>query len=170
MEYIEEKILDGVRALFEGRVNAIVGEVAGHTPGIRFRGGLAGTDALARVGLSRVGLSRCERAEKERVICMDAWAVKVVIDVPPVVTTPLPASPARGEEEEREEEEGDAGERACYAYSWALDVALQDDATLGGCVEFVRVTERRYEPPVAAGVGDGWRLVVLLRAITEGWL
>jgi hypothetical protein len=61
-----------------------------------------------------------------------------------------------------------SGERHGYAYAAAVHQALKEDHTLGGMVDWVVVTRKKYIPPKQIHCGDLWDLVLTLRVTVEG--
>ena len=58
---------------------------------------------------------------------------------------------------------------SCYAYAGAVGKAVFDDSTLGGIVDRVVITGKKFVPPKSTHCGDGWGLVISLRITVEQW-
>lgn len=140
-DFIEQKIITGVRELLSGRVNELLGEVLVHIPLVEFSD-YQGADVIVPV----VELVECERTEKERIIKMDAYSFTVTFAVPDSAESEL----------------------YCYAYSAALTKAVNEDVTLGGVVERAVVTGKKYVKPKSANCGDNWQVIIFLRLTVEG--
>ena len=139
--FIEEKILNSVKKLLSGRVNELLGETECPIPPIEF-GNYRGGSVIAPV----IVLSTCERTEKERIIRLDAYTLTITLNVP----------------------EYPEGERNCYAYAWTAATALGENPTLGGAVDRVVLTGKKYVPPKQSGTGGEWTVVLSLRLTVEG--
>jgi hypothetical protein len=139
--FIEEAITGAVKGLLAGRVNEILADAEFLVPPVEFSG-YPGGSILAPV----VVLSTCERTEKERIIRLDAYAL--------TITFALPENPD--------------GELSCYAYASAVDRVLAEDPSLGGVVDRVILTDKKYKPPKSPGCGEDWELVLSLRLTVEG--
>ncbi|GHV93634.1 hypothetical protein AGMMS50268_41370 [Spirochaetia bacterium] len=92
-----------------------------------------------------IRLSTGERSEKERIIKSDVYSVVLVFAVPEIPD----------------------GEWNCYAYAAAVDLALGEDATMGGVVDRAVMTGKKYTPPKAAHCGGHWELELKLRILVE---
>jgi hypothetical protein len=131
-KFIEEKIVDGVKELLTGRVNAILADSEDVIPPIEFEGGVEPV----------IELVQGETEEKDRVIGVEVYGL--------TVSFPL------------------SGERHGYAYAAAVHKALKTDHTLGGAVDWVVVTRKKYVPPKQPCCGDLWELILTLRVTVEG--
>jgi hypothetical protein len=139
--FIEEILLNSVKKLLAGRVNELLGETEYPIPPIEF-GNYRGGSVIVPV----IALSTCERSEKERIIRLDAYTL--------TITFTLPEHPE--------------GERNCYAYASSVATALGENSTLGGTVDRVELTGKKYTPPKHPGTGEGWELILTLRVTVEG--
>jgi hypothetical protein len=139
--FIEEKLLNSIRKLLSGRVNELLGEMEYPIPPVEF-GSYRGGSVVSPV----IGLSTCERAEKERIIRLDAYTLTVTFTVP----------------------EHPEGERNCYAYAASVATALGEDPTLSGAASRVVLMGKKYVPPKHPGTGEGWEVVLTLRVTVEG--
>jgi hypothetical protein len=139
--FIEEIIVNSLKSLLLGRVNALLGEAEYPIPPIEL-GSYRGGSAVVPV----ISLSTCERSEKERIIRLDAYTLTVTFTVP----------------------EHPEGERNCYAYASSVATALGENPTLGGVASRAELTGKKYIPPKQAGTGGDWTLVLSLRVIVEG--
>jgi hypothetical protein len=139
--FIEEKLLNSVKALLFGRVNELLGEMEYPIPPVEF-GDYRGGSAVVPV----IVLSTCERSEKERVIRLDAYSLIITFTVP----------------------EGPGAERNCYAYASSVITALLENPTLGGVAGRAELTGKKYTPPKQSGTGGDWVLVLSLRVTVEG--
>jgi hypothetical protein len=138
--YIEEAIIGAAKRLLSGRVNELLGETEYPIPLIEF-GGYRGGSVVIPV----VTLSACERSEKERIVRLDVYTLTIAFAVP----------------------EDPGGERNCYAYAASAAKALRDDPTLGGTVDRVELTGKKYNPPNCAGTGADWEIILTLRISVE---
>jgi len=93
-----------------------------------------------------VNLSMCERTEKERIILEDAYSVTINYIVP----------------------ETPESELHCHAYASAVCKAIAENPTLGGIVNKVSVTNKKYIPPKVANCGMDWEVIISLRITVEG--
>jgi hypothetical protein len=91
-------------------------------------------------------MAGCEQSEKERIIRLDVYMLTVAFSLPEIPESEL----------------------YCYAYSAAVAKALNEDVTLGGIVDRVSITGKKYVPPKKAGCGQGWELIISLRITVEG--
>ena len=139
-DFIEQQITGAVWALLLGRVNQILMELKLPVPVIEY-----GEYSGAFVTVPLVILRQCERTEKERIICIDAFTLEISFNP--------------GEKPETE--------RYCYAYSAAVSKAIKENPTLGGVVETIRISWKRYVPPLRKGGALGWGLILELRATVE---
>jgi hypothetical protein len=137
----EEILLNSVKKLLSGRVNELLGETGYPIPPIEF-GNYQGGSAVVPV----ITLSTCERAEKERIVRLDAYTLTIALAVP----------------------EHPEGERNCYAYASSAAVALRDDPTLGGAVDRAELAGKKYAPPKQSGTGGDWTVLLTLRITVEG--
>ena len=139
--FSEEAIIRAVKKLLDGRVNEIIRGWDYLMPVIDFKA-CGGSYAVAPA----VSLSSCERTEKERIINLDAYSLTVSFTL----------------------DEHEDGELYCYGYAYAFGKALGEDTTLGGIVERVIITGKKYVPPKKPNCGEGWGLVLSLRITVEG--
>ena len=144
--FIEENIINSVRKLLSGRVNALLGETEYPIPPVEFgnyRGGSAVVGACSPV----ISLSTCERTEKERAVRLDVYTLTITFTVP----------------------EWPGGERNCYAYASSVATALKENPTLGGVVDHrAELTGKKYIPPKQSGTGGEWTIILTLRITVEG--
>jgi hypothetical protein len=56
------------------------------------------------------------------------------------------------------------GERNCYAYASSVATALGENPALGGVVDWAELTGKKYVPPKHPGSGEGWEVILSLRA------
>jgi hypothetical protein len=114
MKTIEEKIESAVWVLLLDGVNDFLGSIDDDVPLVeRNTGGFT-----ARSPRAVVEFAAAERTEKERIVRLDAYTVKVLFDAP---------------------------ESFCYRYAYALDKAIVADSTLGGLAERVLFEKRTYK-------------------------
>jgi hypothetical protein len=139
--FIEEILLNSVKKLLSGRVNALLAETEYPIPPIEF-GTYRGGSAVAPV----ISLSTCERTEKERIARLDAYSLTITFTVP----------------------EHPAGDRNCYAYAASVATALKENPTLGGAVDRAELTGKKYSLPKCAGTGADWGITLTVRITTEG--
>ena len=139
-KFVESRIVVAVKRILTGRVNEILGETEYHIPAIEF-GNIGGAYAVAPV----IALSSCERSEKERIIRQDAYSLSITISFP----------------------ESSESEMFCYAYSGAISRAFYDDPTLGGVVDRVAITGKKYITPKRSNCNEDWGLVVTVRVSVE---
>jgi hypothetical protein len=138
--FIEEKLLNSVKMLLFGRVNELLGEMEYPIPPIEF-GEYRGGSVVVPV----IVLSTCERAEKERIIRLDAYSLTITFTVP---------------------EEPEA-ERNCYAYASSVAAALREEPALGGVADRAVLTGKKYIPPKHPGTGGDWEVILTLRVTVE---
>jgi hypothetical protein len=136
--YIEEIIINSLKALLSGRANELLRETEYPIPPIEF-GSYRGGSVVVPV----VSLSTCERSEKERIVRLDAYTLTITFTVP----------------------EWPEGERNCYAYASSVATALRGNPTLDGIVDRAELTEKKYVPPKQAGIGGEWEVILTLRII-----
>ena len=139
-DFFETRIIMAVRELLTGRVNEILQNSPFVIPVIEF-GDYCGSGSVVPV----ITLTSCERTEKERIIRLDVYSLTVSITLP----------------------ETPESELHCYAYSGAIGRAIYDDPTLGGVVDRVVVTGRKYLSPKKPYCGEGWGIVIMLRVAVE---
>jgi len=139
--FIEQQIIEAVKGLLTGPVNDLIKNSQYTIPFIEF-GDYSGDSSIVPV----IGLETCERTEKERIIRVDAYSVKVSITFP----------------------ETPDGEQYCYAYSGAVSRAIYDDPSLRGITNRTINTTKMYVPPKKPHCGEGWRLVITMRITVEG--
>jgi hypothetical protein len=139
--YIEENIINSVKKLLSGRVNALLGETEYPIPPVEF-GNYRGGSVVVPV----ISLSTCERSEKERIVRLDAYTLTVTFTVP----------------------ENPEGERNCYAYASSVTTALGENLTLSGAVDRSELVGKKYVPPKQSGTGGDWGLVLTLRVTVGG--
>jgi hypothetical protein len=139
-EIIEQKIIEAVKKFLTGRVNEVLGNW-------QFMFAIF-EDSEFKSNTSIVPvikLSGCERTEKERIICIDAYSLTISLSVPETTDS----------------------EFFCYGYSTAICKAIGENPTLGGIVNRVTVTDKKYIPPKVANCGQEWQVVITLRITVE---
>jgi hypothetical protein len=139
-EFIEQKIISTVRGLLTGRVNEILGDWQFLIPLFEISE-FQGRSAVVPV----ISLSGCERTEKERIIRLGAYSMTISFTL----------------------HETPESELYCYGYSDAVCKALGENPTLGGIVDRVAVTGKKYTPPKKAYGGNEWEVVLTLRITVE---
>jgi hypothetical protein len=138
--YTEEALIGAVKRLLSGRVNELLEETEYPIPLIEF-GTYRGGSAVVPV----ISLTTCERAEKERIVRLEAYTLTITFTVP----------------------ENPDGERGCYAYAGAVAAALQENHTLGGIADRAELTGKKYLPPKHPGTGGDWEIILTLRVTIE---
>jgi len=138
--FIEQQVITAVREILTGRINRMLSDMRFPVPSVEFADYFGG---YAVVPL--IALSTCERIEKERIIRMDTFSMTVVFTLP----------------------ETPESELHCYAYSGAVSRAIYDNPTLGGIVDRVVITGKKYLSPKKPNCGDGWQLIVSMRITVE---
>ena len=138
---IQEAVIGAVKGLLSGRVNEILRDEEFDTPVIEF-GNYSGESCVVPV----VALASCEKSEKERIICIDAYSVSITFSLPDKFET----------------------ESQCYAICAAVCMALKENPTLGGVVDRAVVVGEKYAPPKKPTFGQGWEVVLSLRVTVEG--
>jgi len=139
-ELIEMRIIGAVRGILTGRVNEVLNDWQ-FMFGIFEESEFKSNTAVVPV----VKLSGCERTEKERIICIDAYSLTISLSVPETADS----------------------EFFCYGYSSAISKALGENPTLGGIVNRAIVTDTKYIPPKAANCGQDWQVIISLRVTVE---
>ena len=140
-EFVEQKIIEAVKELLTGRVNEVLGNWQ-FMFGIFEDSEFKSNTSIVPV----VKLSGCERTEKERIICIDAYSLTISLTVPETADS----------------------EFFCYGYSSAISKALGENPTLGGVVNRAIVTDTKYIPPKVANCGQDWQVIITLRVTVEG--
>jgi hypothetical protein len=148
--FIEEILLNSLKNLLSGPVNGLLGGMEYPIPPIEFgQSGFTGLSAFyggGSVVVPVISLSTCERSEKERIVRLDAYNLTITFTVP----------------------EYPEGERNCYAYASSVATALGENPTLGGTVDRVVLTGKKYVPPKQGGTGGDWAIVLTLRLTVGG--
>ena len=139
-EFIEQKIIEAVKKMMAGRVNEIFSDWEILLPVIEF-----GEIGNGYVNSPAITISGCERTEKERIIKQDAYFLTITFTL----------------------KEHEDGELYCYGYAYAFEKALGENVTLGGIVDRAVVINKKYVPPKKPNCGEGWGLVISLRATVE---
>jgi hypothetical protein len=137
--FVEERILNGVKALLAGRVNELLGGADFNIPPVEF-----GTYRGAAVPV--ISLSTCERSEKERIVLLDAYSLTITF-----------SAAVRPD-----------GERYCYGYAWAVVKALGENPSLDGAVNRAVPAGKKYIPPEQTGGAWAVRLSVRVTVEGEG--
>lgn len=140
-DFIEQRIIEAVKKLLSGRVNEILSEWEFLIPVIEFS-----NFANKHTVVPAVSLVSCERTEKERIICLDAYTVTITFTIPETQETEL----------------------YCYGYANAVCKALGENPTLGGVVDRAVVSGKKYSSPKKPGCGENWETVIALRVTVEG--
>ena len=141
IEFIEQKIIEAVKGLLTGRVNEVLGNwqfMFGIFEDSEFKNNTSVVPVLK--------LSGCERTEKERIICIDAYTLTISLSIPETADS----------------------EFFCYGYTSAICKAIEENPTLGGVVNKVTVTDKKYIPPKIVNCGMEWEVIVSLRLTVEG--
>jgi len=138
--FIEKQIIEAVRGLLTGRVNEILGDWEFLMPVIEFS-----TFANRHTVVPAVSLVSCERTEKERIICLDAYSLSITFTIPETQETEL----------------------YCYGYAAAVCKAISENPTLGGVVDRAVVSGKKYSSPIKPGCGENWETVIALRVTVE---
>jgi hypothetical protein len=119
MKTIEERIQGAVWVLVLNGANEVLETIDDDVPLLERHGsGLVG-DYVKRPISGRVQFLSAERSEKERIVRLDVYRVKIWIT---------------------------ASESDCYRYAYALEKAIDRDFTLGGVVENVLFEKKVYTP------------------------
>jgi hypothetical protein len=139
-DFIEQQIIDAVRKVLTGRVNELLGEMQFIIPFVEF-GKYVGGTVVSPV----ISLASCERTEKERIICLDAYSLTITFNVPETADSEL----------------------HCYAYSTAVGKVLAENPTLGGVADRVSINGKKYEKKKKANCGQEWEVVISLRVTVE---
>jgi hypothetical protein len=138
--YIEEKIINAVKALLSGRVNELIQDTGDAIPPVEFNDTASG----GPYGMTPVlKLTTGERSEKDRIIKTDVYVLTISFTVPD-------------------------GERDCYAYADVLSRALGEDTTLEGTVDRAVLIKKNYVPPKRPNCGEGWELELTIHIRVEG--
>jgi hypothetical protein len=140
-ELIEMRIIGAVRGILTGRVNEVLGNwqfMFGIFEDSEFKSNTSIVPVVKLLG--------CERTEKERIICIDAYSLTISLTVPETADS----------------------EFFCYGYSSAISKALGENPTLGGIVNRVTVADTKYIPPKVANCGQDWQVIITLRLTVEG--
>jgi hypothetical protein len=138
MKTIEEKILGGVWELVLNGVNDALESIDDDVPAVERRGDCLAGDYVKRRMNGTVGMKAVQRTEKERIVRLDAYAVEVTFN---------------------------ASLEDCYRYAYALDKAIEADATLGGLADRVLFVKKVYNKGIY-----GCEAVFSLRVTVEGFL
>jgi len=140
-EFVEKKIIEAVKELLTGKVNEVLGNwqfMFGIFEDSEFKSNTSIVPVVKLLG--------CERTEKERIICIDAYSLTISLSIP----------------------ENADSEFFCYGYSSAISKALKENPTLGGVVNRAIVTDTKYIPPKVANCGQDWQVIISLRVTVEG--
>jgi len=138
---IEEAITGAIKELLTGRVNEVLNNWQ-FMFGIFEESEFKSNTTVVPV----VKLSGCERSEKERIICIDAYSLTISLSIP----------------------ENADSEFFCYGYSSAISKVIKENPTLGGIVNRVTITDTKYIPPKVAHCGMEWQVIIYLRVTVEG--
>jgi hypothetical protein len=139
--FIEEAIIGAVKRLLSVRVNEIIDYMALKIPPVEF-----GNYNEKTVNVPDVSLSLFERTEKERIINVDAFSLTITINVPETPDCEL----------------------LCYAYSFVVCKAFEDNPTLEGIADRVSLTGKKYIKPKVVDCGQCWQVVLSFRITIEG--
>ena len=138
--YPEIRIIEAVRKLLVNEVNEILGSFEYVIPLVEFSPCYSGS-----VISPFICLSSCEKAEKERIVRLDAYIMTITFNIP----------------------ETPESELHCYVYSGAVSRVIYDNHTLGGIADRAVITGKRYNPPKKPNCGEGWELSITLRITIE---
>jgi len=138
-EFIEQQIINAIKGLLTGRVNEILSNYDLLTPIIEFGKYSKNINPI-------ITLNSCEMTDKERIIRIEAYSLTISFTV----------------------EENEDSEIFCYGFAHAIEKAINEDPTLGGVVNSVTVTGKKYIPPKVANCGMEWETIVSLRVTVEG--
>jgi hypothetical protein len=124
-------------ALLGGAVNFYLGELDEAVP-------LFEIDVRHKLGgygiKPDIDISECELSDKERVIRLQAYTLKISFCV-----------------------KGSENKRLLYIYAYAIEKAISDDVTFGGVADRVVVSHKKYSQKTA----DLWEIVISVRATIE---
>jgi hypothetical protein len=134
MKTIEEKIEGAVWVLLLSGVNDFLEGIDDDVPA------LEGPGFGSRSPGAVVEFAAAERTEKERIVRMDAYTVKITIN---------------------------AAASFCYRYAYALDKAIEADWTLGGLAERIQFEKRVYKKTINGGGNPACKAVFNLRVTVE---
>jgi hypothetical protein len=139
--FIEQAIIITIKHILSERVNELLHDMPFAIPLVDFSSH-GGSTVICPV----ISLASCERSEKERIICLDAYSLTMSFYVP----------------------ETPESELHCYAYAAAVDKALTENTTLGGVADRVSLSGKKYIPPKKHDCGQRWELIITLRISVEG--
>ena len=140
-DFIEQIIINAIKALLKGRVNELLREYSLNIPLIEL-----GNDGCMYGMVPEISLSLCERTVKERIIRLDAYSLSITFTVP----------------------ESHESEEQCYAIREAVCQAIYEAPTLSGIVDRAAVTGDKSTPPKKPGCGEGWVVAISLRLTVDG--
>jgi len=137
MKTNEQILIEMTEELLSGAVNFYLGELDVAVP-------LFEIDCSRRLGsygiYPDIEISECELSDKERIIKVEAYALKITVRI------------------QRLEEK-----KHLYFYAYALDKAIGDDPTFGGVADSVSIVQKKY----CRNESGGWEIVITLRATVE---
>ena len=140
-DFVETRIITAVKELLKKDVNELLIKSELVTPLILF------DDICCSASITpSITLSTCEQTEKERIIKLEAYSLTVTFKIP----------------------ETPESELYCYSYSGAISRAIYDNPTLGGNVDRVMITNKKYVTPKVKNCGESWELVITMRVTVEG--
>ena len=139
-DFIETRIIAAIRKLLVERANEFLRDMEFVIPLIEF-GGCGHGCAVVPV----IVLSTCEQSEKERIIRLDAYSLTITFELP----------------------EAPESELHCYAYSAAVNRAIEENPTLGGIVDRAVITGKKYVSPKKQNCGENWQVIITLRLTVE---
>jgi hypothetical protein len=137
MKTNEEMLLEMTAALLGGAVNFYLNELDETVP-------LFEIDVRHKLGgygvVPDIDISECELSDKERVIKLQAYTLKISFCV-----------------------KGSENKRLLYIYAYAIEQAINDDPTFGSVADRVTLTHKKY---FQKDTGT-WDVVITLRATVE---
>jgi hypothetical protein len=137
MKTNEEMLLEMTAALLGGAVNFYLGELDETVPQfeIDVRRPLGGYGVVPDIDISE-----CELSDKERVIKLQAYTLKISFCV-----------------------KGSENKKLLYVYAYAIEKAISDDFTFGGIADRIVLTHKKYRQQDTGT----WDVVITLRATVE---
>jgi hypothetical protein len=137
MKTNEEMLLEMTAALLGGAVNFYLNELDETLPQFEI-------DVRHKLGgygvVPVIDISECELSDKERVIKLQAYTLKISFSV-----------------------KGSENKRLLYVYAYAIEQAINDDVTFGGVADRVALVHKKYSQKTA----DLWEIVISVRAVVE---
>jgi hypothetical protein len=137
MKTNEEMLLEMTAELLGGAVNFYLNELDEAVPQFEI-------DVRHKLGgygvVPDIDISECELSDKERVIKLQAYTLKISFCV-----------------------KGSENKRLLYVYAYAIEQAINDDVTFGGVADRVMLTHKKFNQVNA----DTWEIVLSVRATIE---